>query len=90
VSGRAAQSLAADHQRLLGRPPQDAGIRALDAGSRARSVLGGVGQKSAAAVKGRGPAPKLQQQMERIQRLPKAEQPFVMEMIDTVLFQQHR
>jgi len=37
-----------------------------------------------------GPAPKLQQQMERIQRLPKAKQRFVMEMIDTVLAQQDR
>ena len=32
----------------------------------------------------------LQQQMERIQRLPKAKQRFVMEMIDTVLAQQDR
>jgi transcriptional regulator with XRE-family HTH domain len=33
----------------------------------------------------RGPAPKLLQQIERIQRLPKARQRFVMEMIDTAL-----
>jgi transcriptional regulator with XRE-family HTH domain len=38
----------------------------------------------------RGPMPKLQQQMERIQRLPRARQRFVMEMIDTVLAQQDR
>ncbi len=38
----------------------------------------------------RGPAPKLQQQIERIQRLPRAKQRFVMEMIDTVLAQQNR
>ncbi len=38
----------------------------------------------------RGAAPKLQQQMERIQRLPKAKQRFVMEMLDTVLAQQDR
>lgn len=36
----------------------------------------------------RGPAPKLQQQLERITQLPKARQRFVMEMIDTVLQQQ--
>ena len=38
----------------------------------------------------RGPVPKLQQQMERIQRLPKSQQRFVMQMIDTVLAQQDR
>lgn len=38
----------------------------------------------------RGPAPKLQQQIERIQKLPKARQRFVMEMLDTVLAQQSR
>ena len=48
-----------------------------------------VGQKEATPGK-RGPAPKLRQQMERIQRLPKAKQRFVMEMIDTVLAQQDR
>lgn len=42
-----------------------------------------IGQKEAAPGK-RGPAPKLQQQMERIQRLPRAKQRFVMDMIDTV------
>ena len=36
----------------------------------------------------RGPAPKLQQQLERITRLPKAQQRFVMQMIDTILQQQ--
>ena len=36
----------------------------------------------------RGPAPKLQQQLERITRLPKTQQRFVMQMIDTVLQQQ--
>lgn len=36
----------------------------------------------------RGPAPKLQQQLERIATLPKAQQRFVMQMIDTVLQQQ--
>jgi hypothetical protein len=48
-----------------------------------------IGQKQAAPAK-RDPAPKLQQQMERIQRLPRAKQRFVMEMIDTVLAQQDR
>jgi hypothetical protein len=38
----------------------------------------------------RGPAPKLLQQMERIQRLPKAQQRFVMQMLDTVLQQAAR
>lgn len=38
----------------------------------------------------RGPAPKLRQQIERIQRLPRAKQRFVMEMLDTVLAQQGR
>jgi transcriptional regulator with XRE-family HTH domain len=33
----------------------------------------------------RGPAPKLLQQVERIQRLPKAQQRFVMQMIDAAL-----
>jgi transcriptional regulator with XRE-family HTH domain len=36
----------------------------------------------------RGPAPKLQQQPERITQLPKAQQRFVIQMLDTVLQQQ--
>lgn len=36
----------------------------------------------------RGPAPKLQQQLEQISRLPRAQQKFVMQMLDTVLQQQ--
>ena len=36
----------------------------------------------------RGPAPKLQQQLERITRLPKAKQRFVMQMLDSVLQQE--
>ena len=35
----------------------------------------------------RGPPPKLLQQMERISRLPKAKQRFVMQMLDAVLLQ---
>lgn len=38
----------------------------------------------------RGPAPKLQRQMERIQELPKPKQRFVMEMLDTVIAQAGR
>jgi transcriptional regulator with XRE-family HTH domain len=38
----------------------------------------------------RGPAPKLQQQIERIQQLPKTQQKFVMQMLDTVLAQAAR
>lgn len=38
----------------------------------------------------RGPAPKLLQQVERIQRLPKTQQRFVMQMLDTVLAQASR
>jgi len=41
-------------------------------------------------AKKRGPAPKLQQQIERIQRLPKSQQRFVMQMLDTVLQQADR
>jgi transcriptional regulator with XRE-family HTH domain len=53
------------------------------------SVEALIGQKEATPAK-RGPAPKLLQQMERIQRLPKAQQRFVIQMIDTVLAQQDR
>jgi len=35
----------------------------------------------------RGPAPKLQRQIEQIQKLPRTKQRFVMEMLDTVLQQ---
>ncbi len=38
----------------------------------------------------RGPTPKLQQQMERINQLPKAKQKFVMEMLEGVLGQASR
>ena len=47
-----------------------------------------IGQKAAPAK--RGPAPKLQQQIERIQKLPRAKQRFVMEMLDTVIQQAGR
>ena len=43
--------------------------------------------ESNAATKKRGPAPKLQQQVERLARLPKAQQRVVMQMLDGVLAQ---
>jgi DNA-binding XRE family transcriptional regulator len=49
-----------------------------------------IGDPPSAAAKKRGPTPKIQQQMARIQRLPKAQQRFVMQMIDTVFAQQGR
>jgi transcriptional regulator with XRE-family HTH domain len=48
-----------------------------------------IGTKDVQPAK-RGPAPKLQQQIERIQRLPRAKQRFVIEMLDTVLAQASR
>jgi len=45
-----------------------------------------LGQESKAKGKP-GPAPKLQRQIERIHQLPKAQQRFVMQMLDTVLAQ---
>jgi transcriptional regulator with XRE-family HTH domain len=45
---------------------------------------------TAAATRRRGPAPRLQQHMERISRLPKPKQRFVMEMLETVLAQASR
>jgi transcriptional regulator with XRE-family HTH domain len=47
-----------------------------------------LGESSAASPR-RGPAPKLARHMERISRLPKAKQRFVIEMLETVLGQ-HR
>ena len=38
----------------------------------------------------RGPAPKLQQQLDRISQLPKAQQRFVIQMLDTVIAQANR
>lgn len=48
-----------------------------------------LGDEPKAAAK-RGPAPKLQQQMDRIGRLPKAQQRFVMQVLDSVLAQAGR
>ena len=42
------------------------------------------------ATKSRGPPPKLQQQVERLAQLPKAQQRVVMQMLDGVLAQQGR
>jgi transcriptional regulator with XRE-family HTH domain len=47
-----------------------------------------IGEQVSAAK--RGPTPKLQQQVERLSRLPKAKQKFVMEMLDGVLNQASR
>lgn len=47
-------------------------------------LLGQPGPRSAGK---RGPASRLEQQVERIGQLPKAKQRFVMEMLDTVLAQ---
>jgi len=49
------------------------------------SVEGLLGVKPASAK--RGPTPKLLQQLERINRLPRAKQRFVTEMLDAVLSQ---
>jgi hypothetical protein len=47
-----------------------------------------LGEPISAAAQKRGPAPKLQHQLERISRLPKPKQRFVMQMLDTILAQQ--
>ena len=47
-----------------------------------------IGEPTPAAK--RGPAPKLQQQIERIQQLPRSKQLFVMQMLDTVIAQAGR
>jgi hypothetical protein len=57
--------------------------------TRAVSLEELIGKKDVQPAK-RGPAPKLQQQIERIQRLPRAKQRFVIEMLDTVLAQASR
>jgi transcriptional regulator with XRE-family HTH domain len=54
----------------------------------ATSVEDLIGAAPTAAAKKRGPAPKLQQQMERIAKLPKTKQKFVIDMLDAVLTQQ--
>ena len=49
-----------------------------------------IGEPPSAAAKKRGPTPKIQQQVERIQSLPKAQQKIVMQMLDGILAQQNR
>jgi transcriptional regulator with XRE-family HTH domain len=49
-----------------------------------------IGEPPSAATRKRGPAPKLMQQMEGIQQLPRTPQRFIMRMLDTVLAQQPR
>lgn len=48
-----------------------------------------LGAGNGAAAK-RGPAPKLQRQLERVSQLPKSQQRFVEQMLETVLAQAAR
>jgi transcriptional regulator with XRE-family HTH domain len=53
-------------------------------------VLLGVASAATAKSSGkRGPTPKLQRQLERLSRLPKAQQQVILAMLDGVLLQQH-
>lgn len=49
-----------------------------------------LGEPGPAAARKRGPTPKLQQQVERLARLPKAQQRVVMQMLEGVLNQASR
>lgn len=49
-----------------------------------------LGEETSAAARKRGPAPKLQQHMERISRLSKPQQRFVIQVIESVLAQASR
>ncbi len=49
-----------------------------------------IGEPPSPGARKRGPTPKIQQQIERIQRLPRAQQRMVMQVIDAVLAQQGR
>ena len=49
-----------------------------------------IGEQPSVAARKRGPAPKLQQQLERISALPKSKQKFVMQVLETVLQQAAR
>jgi hypothetical protein len=49
-----------------------------------------IGEQPSAATRKRGPAPKFQQQLERISALPKSKQKFVMQVLETVLQQAAR
>lgn len=48
-----------------------------------------IGEPAAPAARKRGPAPALQRHMERISALPKAQQKFVLQVLDSVLQQAH-
>lgn len=54
------------------------------------SVESLMGEETKATAAKRGPAPKLQQQMDRITCLPKTQQRFVMQVIDSVIAQASR
>lgn len=49
-----------------------------------------IGTPASRRASKRGPAPKLQQQLEQVSQLPKAQQKFVSQMLDTVLQQAAR
>lgn len=48
-----------------------------------------IGEPPSTAARKRGPAPALQRHMERISALPKAQQKFVLQVLDSVLQQAH-
>jgi hypothetical protein len=48
-----------------------------------------IGESPSPAARKRGPAPALQRHMERISALPKAQQKFVLQVLDSVLQQAH-
>lgn len=54
------------------------------------SVEALIGENSPTAARKRGPAPQLQQRIERLTRLPKAQQRIVLQMLDGVLQQTAR
>ena len=49
-----------------------------------------IGEAPGTAARKRGPAPKLQRHMERISALPKPQQKFVIQVLESVLAQQGR
>ena len=70
-------------------PPASVPSSRLGACAHARGVLETAAEKGIRhGRQKRGPAPKLQQQTERIQHAPHAQQHFVMRVIDTLLAQQ--
>ena len=48
---------------------------------------GGIARRNEPTTRKRGPAPKLAQQMERISQLPKPQQRFVIQVLESVLAQ---